>query len=98
MKLEWGKKIYCPACALPFYNMQKTSLVCPNCGNKFDILDLVSKKGDNVAMDEVIDLDEKIALSTFGFEEEGDADFIDEGEKLSEKEEIIDDIQLFDEK
>ncbi|MDR0630901.1 MAG: FYDLN acid domain-containing protein [Holosporales bacterium] len=33
MKLEWGKKIHCPACMLPFYSLQRTSLLCPNCGN-----------------------------------------------------------------
>ena len=97
MKLEWGKKVYCPACALPFYSMQKTSLTCPNCGNKFEISDLVLKKGSNVAMDEVVDSDERIALSGFEFmDEEPDVSLVDETDDLSD-DEVMEDIKLVDE-
>ncbi len=97
MKLEWGKKVYCPSCALPFYNMQKTSLECPNCGNKFDLSELNIKKGSHVAMDEVADMDDKIALSNFGFpDNDSDVDLVDEADDLSDKD-VIDDIKLVDE-
>ncbi len=97
MKLEWGKKVYCPSCALPFYSMQKTSLVCPNCGNKFDISELHTKKTSNVAMDEITDTDEKIALSGFEFmEEEADVDVGDDSNELTD-DEVMEDIKLVDE-
>ena len=97
MKLEWGKKIHCPACALPFYSMQKTSLICPNCGNKFEISELNSKKNSYVAMDEVAESDEKIALAGFEFiDEEADVDLGDGSDNLSD-DEVIEDIKLVDE-
>ena len=66
MKLEYGKKIACPACALPFYDMQKSSLVCPNCNYSFDISEIKYKKVNNTAMDE-LDLDDKV-VDIPGFE------------------------------
>ncbi|MDR2667211.1 MAG: FYDLN acid domain-containing protein [Holosporales bacterium] len=99
MKLEWGKKIYCPACGLPFYDMQKTSLSCPNCGHKFSSVDLTVKKNSAIAMDEVPDIDDKNPLSNFEFEEEEEVDvgFVDDADDLSTKEEIMDEIKLVDE-
>lgn len=96
MKIEWGKKVNCPACALPFYSMQKTSLVCPNCGNNFELSELFSKKGTSIAMDEVVESDEKIALSGFGFMEDDDVDLAEENDDISDGE-VIDDIKLVDE-
>lgn len=97
MKLEWGKKIYCPACALPFYDMRKTSLTCPNCGNQFDASDLSSRKRLSIAMDEIIDEEnDKVASTTFGFSDESDTEFNDDSDELSVKSEL-DDIKLVDE-
>ena len=72
MKLEWGRKIACPACAIPFYDMRKTSLVCPSCGNKFESSDIRYKKANSVVMDE-IDLDDKV-VDIPGFEFDTDVD------------------------
>ena len=97
MKLEWGKKVCCPACASPFYSMQKTSLVCPKCANKFKITELTSKKSLNIAMDETAEADERIALSDFDLaDDDADIDFVDEDENLSE-DDVISDIKLVDE-
>jgi hypothetical protein len=99
MKLEWGKKIYCPFCALPFYDMQKASLSCPNCGHKFNATDLTVKKNNTIAMDEVSDIDDKNSLSSIEFEEEVEvgAVFADDTDDLSTKDGIIDEIKLVDE-
>ena len=97
MKLEWGKKIHCPACALPFYSMQKTSLTCPNCGNKFEISELNNKKASGIAMDEAAEADEKIALAGFEFmDEDADLDISDDADNLSD-DEVMEDIKLVDE-
>lgn len=96
MKLEWGKKVYCPACALPFYDMQKTSLICPSCGNKFEAADLRSKKHAHIAMDE-IDLDDKITeIPGFEFVEDETVDLSEDSDGISVPEEI-EDIKLVDE-
>lgn len=44
MKLEWGKKVSCPACAMHLYDLMKTSVVCPYCGNTFEGNDYKLKK------------------------------------------------------
>lgn len=96
MKLEWGKKVYCPACTMPFYSMQKVSLICPNCGSKFELTDLVAKKGANIAMDEVVDTDDRIALPGFEFmDEHPDVGLGEDTDDLS-SDEVMDDIKLVD--
>lgn len=96
MKLEWGKKVNCLACAMPFYSMQKTSLVCPYCGNKFDISELSAKKMAGQPLDIEEDIDDKAAFSNFGLSEEVDDIELDDDSDLSDKE-VIDDIKLVDE-
>lgn len=94
MKLEWGKKVNCLACAMPFYSMQKTTLVCPNCGYKFDISELNTKKMTSTPLD-IEDLDEKIALSSFDFSDNADDIDLSEESDLADKE-VIEDIKLID--
>ncbi|MDR1034554.1 MAG: FYDLN acid domain-containing protein [Holosporales bacterium] len=73
MKLEWGKKVNCPTCALPFYNLQKSSLLCPHCGDSFEVADLQSKRGMIEIMDEV-DFDSKLSeITGFDFPDEADS-------------------------
>ncbi|MDR2458772.1 MAG: FYDLN acid domain-containing protein [Holosporales bacterium] len=72
MKLEWGKKICCPACSLPFYDMQRVSVVCPNCGKTFEVVELFTKKSTRPAVEtDVIDIeDDELVISDFAFEED----------------------------
>jgi hypothetical protein len=101
MKLEWGKKICCPACALPFYGMQLTSVVCPNCGKTFDVSELFTKKSNRpvVVETDVIDIEDNVlVISDFGFEEGESENTVlseDSNELLVKTE--IDDMKLVDE-
>jgi len=36
VKPEWGTKRQCPECATRFYDLQKSPIVCPNCGVQFE--------------------------------------------------------------
>lgn len=94
MKLEWGKKVNCLACSMPFYSMQKTTLVCPNCGHKFDISELNTKKMTSIPLD-IEDLDEKVVLSSFGFSDNADDIDLSDDSDLADKE-VIEDIKLID--
>ena len=95
MKLDWGKKVCCPKCEAPFYSMKKTSLICPNCENKFELSELTSRKGARIARDEVIEYDEKIAISDFDrVEEEPTLELNDDNEVLSDEEAIVKEIKL----
>lgn len=93
MKLEWGKKVNCPACALPFYTMQKTELECPSCGHEFNISELNTKKLNASPIEP--ESDEKIALSSFEFEDNSEDIDLSEESDLADKE-VIEDIKLMD--
>lgn len=95
MKLEWGKKINCLACALPFYSMQKTNLVCPSCGHKFDISELNTKKMASIPLDIDTEIDDKVALSSFGFTDNTDEIDLSDDSDLTDKD-VIEDIKLVD--
>lgn len=95
MKLEWGKKVNCPACALSFYSMQKTSLVCPHCGNKFDISELTSRKRTKIAMDETSDYDDNPVLSGFEDLSEETESSIEEDDDISASD-VIKDMKFVD--
>ena len=95
MKLDWGKKVCCPKCGTPFYSMKKTSLVCPNCEHKFEISELTNRKGVRVARDEVVEYDEKIAISDFDrVEEEQTLELNDDNSNFSDEEEVVREIKL----
>ncbi len=34
-KPEWGRRRVCQSCSTPFYDMQKTPIVCPKCATEF---------------------------------------------------------------
>jgi uncharacterized protein (TIGR02300 family) len=81
MKLEWGKKVCCPSCSSPFYDLRKTALLCPSCGHSFSASDLNSRRSRHITIDDVGTDDEKIdVLSGFGFDacDNDDVDIIDD--------------------
>jgi len=50
-KPEWGKKRICPYCNTKYYDLNKSSIICPSCGAEFNPNDyLKSKKGKNVPL------------------------------------------------
>jgi uncharacterized protein (TIGR02300 family) len=98
MKLEWGKKVCCPSCSSPFYDLRKTALLCPNCGNSFSISEVRTRRHRSIAIDDVGVDDEKIdVMSGFdGCESEDEADIIEDVCQVDVLGEIkkIDDIDL----
>ena len=95
MKAEWGKKVNCTACAMPFYSMKKTSLVCPYCGHKFEISDVTKKRNTKIAIDEIIEDDDKISLSRFNEDDEVEEINTSDDDETSAKE-VIGDMKLVD--
>lgn len=37
IKLEWGTKRACQSCSARFYDMRRSPIVCPKCGETFEI-------------------------------------------------------------
>jgi hypothetical protein len=67
MKLEWGKKVSCPACALRLYDLRASSITCPYCGNVFgDNIEARFKKKNYSAETEIdsqiMDSDDSVVL------------------------------------
>ncbi|MDR1267343.1 MAG: TIGR02300 family protein [Holosporales bacterium] len=61
-KLEWGRRRVCPPCGARFYDLQRSPIICPKCGEEFDpesLLKRRTKKGVEVpaAFEEGLDLD-----------------------------------------
>jgi predicted RNA-binding Zn-ribbon protein involved in translation (DUF1610 family) len=92
MHINWGKKVSCPACSIPFYDRQKSSLSCPQCGYSFERSELHTTKGVIHAMVDV-DLDDSLTeIAGCDFHDEGDGaiDLVDDsgiigvGEELEE--------------
>ncbi|MBO4405653.1 MAG: TIGR02300 family protein [Alphaproteobacteria bacterium] len=68
-KEKWGIKRVCLCCATRFYDLNKSPIFCPNCGEEFDPEYLMKKKSkldqekevDEVIEDvELLDTDEDI--------------------------------------
>ena len=46
---EWGKKRICLACNTKYYDFNKSPIICPSCGTKFDPdTNLKSRKGKSL--------------------------------------------------
>ena len=57
-KEKWGIKRVCLCCATRFYDLNKSPIICPNCGEEFDPEYLMKKKSkldQEKEVDEVIE-------------------------------------------
>ncbi len=43
-KPEWGKKLTCQSCGVPFYDLHKKTPECPKCGTPFNAAQSVKQK------------------------------------------------------
>ena len=61
-KPEWGKKRICPACNTKYYDLNKSSIICPSCGIKFDPDALLrSRKGKSLSPKNASETNENIS-------------------------------------
>ena len=110
---EWGKKRICLACNIKYYDFNKSPIICPSCGTKFDPdTYLKSRKGkslltkvvteNNQNMSEEMSNIADVELETNG-EIDTDDDHLleikkqDQGEDLEVEINIDDDISFIDE-
>lgn len=58
IKLEWGLKRQCLGCSTRFYDLRKSPIICPECGDEYIIQGISkSKKKSSEIHDDVIILD-----------------------------------------
>ncbi|MDR0744531.1 MAG: FYDLN acid domain-containing protein [Holosporales bacterium] len=89
MKIEWGKKICCPACALPFYDLWKTLLVCPYCGHTVNSSELLIKKTNAINIEEEANIDNnEMKLGGFEFENDEESSDMPDDEITDEIDEL----------
>ena len=48
-KPEWGRKRTCQSCGTKYYDLNKSSIICPSCGVQFDPDLLKNKKSKTVS-------------------------------------------------
>ena len=61
-KPEWGKKRICLACNTKYYDLNKSPIICPSCGTKFDPdTFLKSKKGKSLSPKNAVESNEDIS-------------------------------------
>ena len=57
-KPKWGRKRTCQVCEKKFYDLNKSSIICPSCGAEFDPNDyLKSRKGKSVSSKTLVEND-----------------------------------------
>lgn len=77
MKIEWGRKVTCPACVKHLYDMMKSVVTCPYCGYKFDRFESkLIKKDDELDFKLEDDLDSDVVVT-----HDGDDDIIGAAEE-----------------
>lgn len=103
-KPEWGIKRICQSCAVAFYDLRKTKILCPSCGAEYDPENLLKSRRTRVAPEpvakKIVPLvaassdDPEAVLSEAGIEDvEIDGEELPEGaEALTEEEEEIEDV------
>ncbi len=103
-KPEWGIKRICQSCAVAFYDLRKSKIVCPSCGAEYDPENVLKSRRTRAAPEPVVKKvvplaaaasdDPEAVLSEAGIEDvEIDGDELPEGaEVLVEEEEEIEDV------
>lgn len=80
-----------------FYDLRRTSLVCPGCSREFERSDLTQSKHNNHIVADDVDVEDKAVITDFEFEEETiDIDLSDDSDEFAVKTEI-EEIKLVDE-
>jgi len=67
VKLEWGIKRLCQSCSARFYDMCRTPIICPKCGETFEVQSLSRSRKSRAAAAE-----EKLAAVPLDVLEEAD--------------------------
>ena len=61
VKPEWGRKRTCQVCGKKYYDLNKSTMICPSCGAEFDPdLLLGNKKGKSVSTKVTTDKDNEL--------------------------------------
>ena len=86
-KPEWGKKRICSSCNTRYYDLNKSPIICPSCGAKFDPNDyLKTKKGKSIPLKASVEDDNDLTKDIENIDDiEVDAD----GEVVSDDDPLL---------
>ena len=87
-KPEWGRKRTCQVCGKKYYDLNKSPMICPSCGAKFDPDLLIGIKKSKGASSKVSTGNENVVTE--------DISNIDDIESSSESEVVTDDDPLLE--
>lgn len=80
-KLEWGTKRTCQSCSARFYDMRNTPIICPKCGETFEIQTLGRRTRARAAVvPDVVEkpIEDEINLDDIEISDDLDDDIVDD--------------------
>lgn len=94
IKLEWGTKRACQSCAARFYDMRRSPIICPKCGETFEIQTPGRRSRSRAAMGDVAakPLEDDLLIPDLDLPADLDADLVEGDEDA-----LIDDAADLDE-
>lgn len=98
VKLEWGTKRVCLACTSRFYDLRRSPIICPKCGETLEVQTGNRRSRNRTAFDDekdLLPLEEAGLIDALDLPEDIDADVVeDEGlmEDTSDLAEDLDDM------
>ena len=105
IKLEWGTKRACQSCTARFYDMRRSPIVCPKCGETFEIHTPGRRtRNRNAVVDDIISkpIEDDILIAELDLPTDLDDDLVEEdddtliedtsdlGEDLDDMADVID--------
>ena len=85
-KPEWGRKRTCQVCGKKYYDLNKSTIICPYCGAEFDLDYLKSRKGKGIPLKASAENDNDLAKDIENIDDiELDAD----GEVVSDDDPLL---------
>lgn len=100
VKLEWGTKRTCQSCTARFYDLRHSPIVCPKCGETYEIQVPGRRRSRASAVEEasILPLVDELLGADLELPDDLDADLEDDGliEDTSDLGEDLDDIDVLD--
>lgn len=100
VKLEWGTKRTCQSCTARFYDLRRSPIVCPKCGEAYEVQVPGRRRSRTSTVEEanILPLVDDLLGTDLELPDDLDTDLEDDGlmEDTSDLGEDLDDIDVID--
>lgn len=90
VKIEWGTKRCCQGCSARFYDLSRTPIVCPKCGETYEVQSLTRSRRNRAAAAEekVVPLDDLAIVDNLELPEDLDSELAPDEDLLEDTEDL----------